>query len=116
MKNSSLWAMVLGLALFVVKAARKYPLCNVPRAVSTRAEWQLETDTVPAKLSAENCVSLMPPPSDDPVVFAERIELTEVMGELTMMERALIRPVTPWILICRLPLDSLHLRGTQSPC
>ncbi len=39
-----------------------------------------------------------------PVVVAERIELAELMGKLTMMERALIRPVTPWISICRLPL------------
>ena len=68
-------------------------------------------ETVPAKFSAENCVSLMPPPSDDPVVVAERIELAELMGELTMMERALIRPVTPWISICRLPLGQFAFKG-----
>ena len=32
----------------------------------------------------------MPLPSDDPVDVAERIELAELMGELTMMKRALI--------------------------
>ena len=36
------------------------------------------------------------------------------MGELTMMERALIRPMTPWISwisICRLPLGQFAFKG-----
>ena len=68
-------------------------------------------ETVPPKYSAGNAMSLHPPPTADPTVAAERVELARLAGEMTTLELALCRLATPLVSIYRLPQGQFGYKG-----